>query len=422
MRINRQNSALACGIFLLAARVVTSQTYSISERPGGVNYIQGHVFLNDRPLTSGALKETFLNPNDTISTGVGKAEVLLTPGVFLRVGDNTSVRALSVSLVNIQIEVSRGEVIVDVDELLKDNNLRIRDNDATLTIEKPGLYRIIADHPPSAAALAGKMELQYGDRKLEIGKGKEVEISENLQKKNVDPNQQDELYAWSNIRSEYNSAASLQSSRQTYQALGYGSGFAPGWLWNDMFDAWAWLPYGDFAFFSPFGYGFFGPGAVQWAPICYGPVRPGGGVWKGVGTFLPVVADAHHPPTAKPTASLRQNQLARAMVARAITGFRTPGGIFIPTGARVTKSSGIGSLFSHSGGGRVWAGSGGRVTASSISSARAGGGGGFSGGGGHGGGGFSGGGGGSRGGGGGGFSGGGSHGGGGGGGGGGGHR
>jgi hypothetical protein len=383
MKNHWQHSFLACGL-LLGSQIATAQNYSISARPGGVNFIEGQVLLNNRVLTSGELKETFLTPNDTLSTFLGKAEILLTPGIFLRIGSNTQIRMTSVSLVNAQFELSRGEAIVDVDELLKDNSIRILDSGATITVLKPGLYRIIAGDAPSAAALDGKLSVQFNNKHVEIGKNKEVDLAGAFKTHKVDPNQQDELYAWSNVRAEYNSAATLQAAQLTLQA---GGSYAPGWFWNDGFEAWAWLPVGDFAFFSPFGYGFFGPGAVGYAPICKVPFTPGRpGVWKSVGTGLRVVVDAHHPPTAQPTASIAQNQRARALEARAIPVFPTPNGTSIPVGARMTTSSTRGPTWSSrvtSSGSHVFAGSGGRVTASSVSGARSGGvRGGFSGGGG----------------------------------------
>src|SRR5947208_814616 len=95
---------------LLAMAVSAApQAYTISAKPGSVNYIEGNAFLNGNPISEKDLKSTFLNTNDTLSTDLGKAEVLLTPGVFLRVGDNSQVRTVSASLTDIQIELLRGE-------------------------------------------------------------------------------------------------------------------------------------------------------------------------------------------------------------------------------------------------------------------------------------------------------------------------
>lgn len=390
MRVYIQPLTVLAFVFV-AARIATPQTYSISARPGGINFVQGKVTVNSRPVGQALVGKLFLNSGDTLATVAGKVEVVLTPGFFLRVGDNSSVHMLSVSMVDVRFEVLQGEVIADIDELVQENNVNIQEHNAAITIKKPGLYRITAGQPASVAVIAGKIEIQLGNSKLEVSKGKEVEIADTLVKRKLDLQQTDDLYAWSNIRSEYDSGASLQTAQRAYNASLApdlsGADFAPGWFWNDMFDSWAWLPGGDLGFFSPFGYGFFGPGSVQYAPICGGPTKGGRpGVWHGVGTFMPVIVNPRNPPTARPTQSIAQNRVARSSVAHSFAGFRTLGGSLIPTGSRITTSSSRGSrsAFGNSGS-HVWAGSGGHVTASSVSSAGRGfsGGGGGAGGGGH---------------------------------------
>lgn len=382
MTIRWQRSVtMFCGFFIITQCALT-QADVISARPGGINYIEGNAFLNHRPMSAKLLERIFLNPNDILSTDVGKAEILLTPGVFLRIGDNSQIRMISASLIDVQVELNRGEAMVDVDELVKDNKIGIVDHGGSIAIKRPGLYRIMADDPPSAAVITGKVEVNYADRKVAVGKGHEVVIAENLAEQKFDSKKEDDLYAWSNVRSEYDAAASLQSARNVtasgaYGPVGISGWYGPGWLWNDMFDSWAWLPGGDLAFFSPFGFGFFGPGAVGYSPICYAPVNGRWGRWHGRGNWMPVAVNPQHPPTARRTSSPWQNQTARASVARSFAGFRTANGGFIPTGTRMFGSSTFGSWSGR--GGHVWSGTGGHVG----SWANAGGARGFSGGGGH---------------------------------------
>src|SRR5438270_13375939 len=85
--------AALAGLFITGMYAMP-QAYVISAKPGGVNYIEEQAYLNGQPLSQKGLKLTFLNANETLSTGIGKAEVLLTPGVFLRIGDNSAVRMI----------------------------------------------------------------------------------------------------------------------------------------------------------------------------------------------------------------------------------------------------------------------------------------------------------------------------------------
>ncbi len=382
MRRVWQRSATVLVGLLVTAMYAMPQAYTVSAKPGAVNYIEGRAYLNGQPLSDKGLRATFLNANDTLSTDVGKAEVLLTPGVFLRIGDNSQVRMISPSLTATQLEVRRGEAMIEADGLLKENNIQVIDHGASITIEKNGLYRFTADDNPTAAVIEGRAEVYVGEKKTDIGKGREVVLADVKQEK-FDRMKEDDLYAWSNVRSEYDAATSYQTaqnvSANSYGAWG-GYGFdpmyGPGWYWNSAFSGWGWLP-GDGAFFSPFGYGFYGMGYLPYAPVVVAPV--GGwhnGRWGGRGTTATVPVNPNHPPAiGVVTGSPYANQVARSAVANSFAstgGFRTSSGA--PAGS---FSGGHFEGISSARGGAASAGgfSGGHISAA--------GGGGFSGGGGH---------------------------------------
>ncbi len=401
-----QRSATMLAGFLLAAMYAMPQAYTVSARPGVVNYIEGNAFVNGNPVSEKDLKATFLNANDTLSTDTGKAEVLLTPGVFLRVGDNSAVRMISPSLTNTQVEVTRGEAMIEAAGLVKDNNIQVVDHGGSMTIQKNGLYRVNADNPPTAAVIDGKAELYFGDEKIELGKGHEAVIGPTLKAQKFDRKKEDELYAWSNVRSEYDAAASYQAAKNVTVnnygggwGYGYGGWYGPGWYWDNGFNSWAWLP-GAGAFYSPFGWGFYSPGAVLYAPVVTAPVYRGGhwvpgstngsrghwdhdhdgdrGHWAGRGTNALVPVSPKNPPAVGTVAaSPWANQAARSAAAQSFagSGFRTS------TGAPALGFSGNHASYAgaHSG---AWAGNAGHSGAWSGGAARSAGGG-WSGGGGH---------------------------------------
>ncbi len=355
------------GIFITAV-YATPQAYTISAKPGAVNYVEGNAFLDGRPISAKSEKTVFLNANDTISTDLGKAEVLLAPGVFLRVGDNTQVRMISPSLADTQLEIKTGEAMIEVDNLVKDSQVTVIDGDGTAVIDKDGLYRFKATEPRSVAVLEGKLQVSYGDRKSDLGKGHELILADRYKTNKFDTKEQDNLYAWSNVRAEYNAASSYQAARDVNSASyggawgGYGfSGVGnPGWMWNGGMNSWAWLP-GNSAFFSPFGYGFYGPGLVAYAPVVYAPVYGGGYGYLGGGgvpvarrsgtvnlpgpggTTRAVPVNPIKPPAiGQMTTSLAANQAARNSAARnfSTSGFRTAGGGTVSAGRAATMFGG----------------------------------------------------------------------------------
>jgi hypothetical protein len=257
------------------------QAFTISAKPGVVNYLEGNASLNGQPILSSDLRSTALNAGDVLSTEAGKAEVLLTPGVFLRLGSNSEVHMISPSLIDTQLELRRGEAMIEVDQIVDDCRISVLNHGASVLIEKDGLYRLNADDAARVAVIDGKAEVYLGDQKVKLGKGKEVVLGDLLKPEKFDRKKEDELYAWSNVRSQYNASLSYQAARAA-PVNGYGYGFAGGWMWNAGFNSWAWLP-GDGAFFSPFGWGFFGPGAVAYAPVVSVPIRRGR--WEGHGNW-----------------------------------------------------------------------------------------------------------------------------------------
>ncbi len=372
--------------FFVTAVCALPQAYTISAKPGAVNYVEGTVLLNGNPVSSSELKSVFLTANSTLATSdASRSEVLLTPGVFLRIGQNSQVRMIAPSLIDTQVEIQKGEAMLEVDELVKENRISIVDRGSSIVIEKNGLYRFTADEDPTAAVIDGKAQVYFGEKKADVGKGHEALLSEDLKTQKFDSNKEDDLFAWSNVRSQYNASLSYQASRSLasasssmygYNAYGnnpYGYGYngfyTPGWYFNSGFNSYLWMP-GNAAFFSPFGWGFYGPGLVAYAPVVAVPaygIRP-----PGTKPVVPVN------PTKAPAVALARSPgafaAARSQVMHSVAsngGFRTASGAPAPSFSPMRGSSGSQPV-ARSSGASGWGGnssgsshsSGGRPSAS----------------------------------------------------------
>jgi hypothetical protein len=230
--------------------------------PGTLNYVEGQVAVAGQTVTPQSVGSVQVGPNQVLETQQGRAEMLLTPGVFVRVGDNSAVRIISPGLSNTRIEVLRGEAIVEAAQLFKDNNIWVLMNGASTRLDKQGLYAFNAN-TQLVQVFDGQATVQQNDRSKELKKGKELALNGNWKVNHFDTKAQaaqDPLYAWSNLRSEYEAQASMQSARNIYVA-GAPYWYGPGWYWNPYSDMYGFIP-GDGIWYSPFGWPFYSPWVV----------------------------------------------------------------------------------------------------------------------------------------------------------------
>ena len=251
----------ACLLLAIPAAAANNAT------PGTLNYVEGQVTVAGQTVTpqsfgSGQIGAAQLGPNQMLETGQGRAELLLTPGVFLRLGDDSAVRLVSPELTNTRVEVLRGQAILEVTQLFKDNNLWIAMNGTSTRLDKEGLYAFNAN-TQLVQVFDGQATVQQNDRTKELKKGKELALNGNWKTANFDTKAQttqDPLYAWSNLRSEYEAEASMQSARNVFVGGG-PSWYGPGWYWNPYWGMYGFIP-GDGIWYSPFGWPFYSPWAV----------------------------------------------------------------------------------------------------------------------------------------------------------------
>lgn len=270
-------AGLAFGV--LAASSAYPQ-YVISAHSGVVQYVEGDAYLNDNPVQPKAGQFPDIKENQVFRTEQGRAEILLTPGVFLRLGENSSVRMVSNRLTDTRVEVLKGSAMVECDDLPKDNAIMLLYQGSSMLLLKHGLYRVETD-PAIFKVYDGEAIVKGDSGQLTLRKGKQTVLNGVLMAESFDTKTDDELYRWSDRRSSYlakanvSSATGLQSNGSSWYGYGYdpgmygGYGLWSGWQWNPLFGMFTFVPYSGYMF-SPFGYGFWSPGSV-WQSYYYNP-------------------------------------------------------------------------------------------------------------------------------------------------------
>lgn len=240
---------------LLAIAVAAGQ--GTVARPGAVNFIEGQVALEGQPLAAGSLEGTEVGAGQTLSTGQGKTEVLLTPGAFLRLGDHSAIKMLSQSAADPRVELVRGEASLEVVQLGA-GRLEVLDGQGRASIERAGIYEFHAGQP-SVAVIAGKARIEENDRSVELGKGRVLtwsgDAAGDAAKSAHERTGGGSLYAWSQERSQAAADASVHTA-QALVACNPDNWHGAGWYWNPFLSSWAFLPE-NYSLSGPYGDMFF---------------------------------------------------------------------------------------------------------------------------------------------------------------------
>ncbi len=269
MTRNRISFALLASLILaLGLSITANAQYLTSARAGFVNRTEGKVHILRADSQDGekgrASLGTQMRDGDSISTvGDSYAEVLLNPGSYLRLNENTEVRAASTDLGSVRFELIKGSVIAEVGETNKKAPIEIVTPQGTLTIAKEGLHRI--DTRESVTQVSVRQgEIYLGTRQefaasqaMKIGRGKVATLSGSTQPgkgdlAKLDRDAMDSFDQWSFNRAQMLTAANVASLRRS----GVMSAFNGGWYYNAFYNCYTFMPFRS-RFYSPYGFGFF---------------------------------------------------------------------------------------------------------------------------------------------------------------------
>jgi hypothetical protein len=214
--------------------------YVVSMKAGLVNHVEGDVNIKaTQSLEAGA----------PIKTGPGGfAEILLNPGSYLRLGENSEAVLDSIELKNIALRIVSGAAVIEAVGIDKRFPLKVTSGDLAAEIIKNGIYTF-AD---------GRVTIVQGalrpadNKKAVFKKGWQVSREGGYGALKVKKGDLMPVEAWSRERSKVIAVANDNIARSLRRT---SSSFAVGW------DGWLWVPaLGGYAFIptegfrSPYGY------------------------------------------------------------------------------------------------------------------------------------------------------------------------
>jgi len=312
--------------------------------------------LNDKSAGSARLAA-----GQSLATADGRVEILLSPGVFFRLGDHSAVQMVSAGLADTVMTLQKGRAMVEVADIHPANNVRINENGIGTQLVKPGLYDFDADHS-QIRVFDGKAYVDTAGKRIELKSGHRLDLKATgkLKAQTFDKNAYtDDFYKWASLRASYLAEANVEAAREYAGGAGYSPGmwYGNGWYWSPWYSAYTFIP-ADGIFYDPFGWGFYSPWYAFDAPYLgfgygFGGLGYGfGGVGYGRYGYYRHFGPGYRPPIVAGTRAL--GSAGRASVGHAYSigrGSGFAGGGAIRGGGLVGHSSGFGGGgFSRGGG------------------------------------------------------------------------
>ncbi len=269
------------------------EKFVISARAGGVNAVTGRAALRahgNHEWQQLTVKED-LQAGDVVKTALdGRVEMLLNPGSYLRIGENSEVELTDNSLENLELRLIRGTAILEVTgnddtELL----INVTTPHTRMAIVRRGLYRVNVVPGDATELIVRKGRVMLERTHTKIKGGDKVVFSDNsfsVAKLNKDDKTRDDLEAWSKRRAETLARANSKISNRDLNFLLASSQF-DWWVSSLSSRSGCWLydPIRGFYTFFPFAWGWGSPYGNSYSTSLFGGYYGSGGYYSGRGLW-----------------------------------------------------------------------------------------------------------------------------------------
>jgi hypothetical protein len=268
----------ALGLAAVLASALAAQNV-ISARSGLIHYIEGNVTLNGEPVVVKTAEFPAMSDGQELRTELGRAEVLLAPGCFLRLAENSAVKLVNSRIEDTRLQLLAGSALLEIGEFnRKEQAVTVLVGETGVEVQKAGLYRIDAN-PPQLRVYDGSAAAVSGGQSVNIKEGKQTALTAAIGPEKFDKEKGDAFLRWAARRSGYIATANMAAAKRVYD--GSMPWRVSGWMYDPYFGAFTFIP-ATGLYRSPFGWAFYSPRAIQ--RVYYRPPAPvysGGGGWDG---------------------------------------------------------------------------------------------------------------------------------------------
>ncbi|MCA1593422.1 MAG: FecR family protein [Acidobacteria bacterium] len=306
MRIAFKNIARSLFVLSFVVFCATSaalgqnrENHLISARAGGVNYVSGDVRFRHEGETSWQRLSSRhnLESGDVVRTGAGQVEVLLNPGSYVRMADNSEFEMTDTSLDSLRLKLRRGSALIEATGYDKSEvEIAVETPQTQAKIIRSGIYRINVLPSNVTEVAVRKGRALVGAQALLVKGGKVARVSGVVEVAKLEKTK-DALDIWSKERAnnlaEANQQLARRNNRSSLNSMLAGMSFGNQafrqssglWVFSSFSGCYTFLPFYP-GWNSPYGSGYYStlgfythPGYGGVRPVIYtNPGYSGGGV------------------------------------------------------------------------------------------------------------------------------------------------
>jgi len=160
------------------------------------------VFIDDQPLQDKFGTFPSIKEGSTLRTGQGRAEILLTPGVFLRLDQNSAIRMVGVALTDTRVEFQKGSAILDSTGAQPGNSPVLLYWGSEVRFPKPGVYRFDSEPAPILEVYSGQAEVKHDGQLSAIDTSSQFFFLAGAETSKYGDGNFDAFYDWAKDRSD----------------------------------------------------------------------------------------------------------------------------------------------------------------------------------------------------------------------------
>src|SRR5207249_4492055 len=223
---------------MVMMQLTPTTSFIVSTRAGLVNYVQGSATVK---------AATSIPAGKPVGTGPGGAvEILLNPGSYLRMGENSTVVLDATELTDIALRILQESAVIEASRVDKELPIKVTSGNLKMDIIKDGIY-MFADG--KVVVVDGK--IRDASNGLVYGKGYQISDDQGYRAQKV-KTFTTSLELWSQKRDELIARANMNVANSLRRTPNLPvSSFLDVWLWYPAFGSFIYMPGSRYR--SPYG-------------------------------------------------------------------------------------------------------------------------------------------------------------------------